>query len=391
MLSSHYIEDILIEFYDLMHFKSIKIETPDLTALTSFYNIALLNNPLTQNQGNFLLKMLKKYQPAYTKLGHDYSAALISPVWRHPFRVIDLSKKIWLETSADKKIIICIKFPYQIKNEFDHEFKDLSHSTWDHERKMRVVSLYECNLIQLYDFVMKHNFEIDDTFLIALGEVEEIWQMQDSIVPYCEIIDNTVCLRNQNEDTKVWWTTHCSGNYNEDLLLAKSMGFTLKQIPTTLVEKIAHSKSNQFWLKNNQQLFSLYTSAGGKMCIVLDRVGDTKHWLTQFVNDADAAGINRLDIKVCFRADKDDDQGINSWIKDECLGGKVEEGKILIFNHKPAKWLFKQQDSVKLVVSNNLYPSTNLISKDWFESHPCVIYLGEIKPSEARKQKIVEL
>lgn len=391
MLSSHYVEDIFLEFYDLIHLKGIRIETPDLTALTSFYNIVVIDNPLTQNQGNFLLKILRKYQPLYAKLGYDYAPALVVPTWKTPFRIIDLSKKIWIEKTEDKKVIVCIKFPYQIKNEFDHEFKDINSSTWDHERKMRFVSLYDCNLIQLHDFVSRHNFEIDDSFLITLGEVEEIWQTQDKIVPYCEILDNVVQLKNCNEDTGIWWNEHCTNDLEHDLLLAKSMGFTLKETPTTLVEKIAHSKANQFWLKTNSELFSLYKSVNGKMCIVLDRVGDTKDWLQKFVNDADTAGITRTDIKVCFRADKDEDQTINTWIKDQGLGGKVEEGKILIFNHKPAKWLFKEQDSVKIVVSNNLYPSTNMISRDWFESHPCVIYLGDIKPSEARKQKIVEL
>lgn len=391
MLSSHYVEDIFLEFYDLIHLKGIKVETPDLTALTSFYNIVVIDNPLTQNQGNFLLKILRKYQPLYAKLGYDYAPALVSPAWKTPFRIIDLSKKIWIEKTEDKKVIVCIKFPYQIKNEFDHEFKDINSSTWDHERKMRFVSLYDCNPIQLHDFVSRHNFEIDDSFLITLGEVEEIWQTQDKIVPYCEVIDNTVQLKNCNEDTAIWWNEHRKNNIEHDLLLAKSMGFTFKGTPVSLVEKIAHAKSNQFWLKTNCELFSLYKSTDGKMCIVLDRVGDTKEWLQKFVNDADATGIPRADIKVCFRADKDEDQTINTWIKDQGLGGKVEEGKILIFNHKPAKWLFKEQDSVKIVVSNNLYPSTNMISRDWFDSHPCVIYLGDIKPSEARKQKIVEL
>ena len=78
-------------------------------------------------------------------------------------------------------------------------------------------------------------------------------------------------------------------------------------------------------------------------------------------------------------------------MSDNGFGGKVEEGKILIFNHKPAKWLFKEQENVKLLVTNNLYPATNSIAKDWLSSHPCVIYLGDIKPSELRGQKIVEL
>jgi hypothetical protein len=66
-------------------------------------------------------------------------------------------------------------------------------------------------------------------------------------------------------------------------------------------------------------------------------------------------------------------------------------GRILIFNHRPAKWIFNSISDIKILVSNSLYPSTSLITREWFESHPCVIYLGDIKPSESRNQKIVEL
>ena len=94
---------------------------------------------------------------------------------------------------------------------------------------------------------------------------------------------------------------------------------------------------------------------------------------------------------MCFRENKDSNTGINQWIKDTGVGGKVEDGKILIFEFKPAKWLFKEQENVKLLVTNNLYPATNTITKDWLSSHPCVIYLGDIKPATQRGHTIVEL
>jgi len=53
--------------------------------------------------------------------------------------------------------------------------------------------------------------------------------------------------------------------------------------------------------------------------------------------------------------------------------------------------LFKDLDDVTLLVTNNVFPPTNVMTRDWFNSHPCVIYLGDIKPSETKGQKIVEL
>jgi len=101
--------------------------------------------------------------------------------------------------------------------------------------------------------------------------------------------------------------------------------------------------------------------------------------------------VSRDEIKVCFREGKDGKFGINEWIKLAGVGGKVETGKILIFESKPAKWLFKDPHDVTLLVTNNIYPQTNVMTRDWFNSHPVVIYLGDTKPTEQRGYKIVEL
>ena len=283
----------------------------------------------------------------------------------------------------------------RLKKEFDDEFEEKQHgwsmSTWNHERKLRQLNVYDTNLIQLYEFAIRHNFEIDETFMIALGEVEEIWQNQDQVLPSCNIVGNMVVLENSSDETFAWWEEHFTGNIDSDLLLAKSMGYPYSGKPHTTIEKIAASTKNSFWIKSNKEFFEIYKSVNGKVCVVLDRTADILSWLKEFVADADAAGISRDEIKVCFRETKESNTGINDWIKSNGVGGKVEDGKILIFEYKPAKWLFKEQENVTMLVTNNLYPATNQTTKDWFSSHPCVIYLGDIKPSEQRGQQIVEL
>ena len=98
-----------------------------------------------------------------------------------------------------------------------------------------------------------------------------------------------------------------------------------------------------------------------------------------------------LNIKVCFRDSSQSTSQLNAWIKENELGGKVQEGKIFIFNHKPAKWLFKNDISVKIIVTNNLYPDTVISVREWIKSHPCVFYVGNIKPSLQKEINIVDL
>ena len=46
---------------------------------------------------------------------------------------------------------------------------------------------------------------------------------------------------------------------------------------------------------------------------------------------------------------------------------------------------------VKIVVTNNLYINPNTYVNDWMASHPCVIYLGEIKPTLPKGAKSVDI
>jgi hypothetical protein len=169
------------------------------------------------------------------------------------------------------------------------------------------------------------------------------------------------------------------------------MGFLYTGQIETTTQKIASSPANTFWLKDFTEFFRLCNSVSGKIAVVIDRSSDTLAWLQNFVRSADEAGVQRDEIRVCFRENKDSDTGVNEWIKLAGVGGKIEGGRIYIFEHKPAKWLFKDKDDVTIIATNNLYPHTNQITKDWLDSHPCVIYLGDIKPSEQKGRKIVEL
>jgi hypothetical protein len=395
MLKSVFAEDIFSLFTDLVSTGVISVQAQDHAPIISFYTRILNGDPLTKNQANYVLKILEKYKYVSAVAGLDYQKSLSVIQWRKPFRILDLSKRIYVEQTESGQIEICLKFPFQLKNEFDSEIDSGSllskSSRWDHEEKVRRLNVYDFNLISLYEFANKHHFEIDESFMSVLADVEEIWQNADDVLPYSTAVNNSVFLNNATPDAEEFWNNKAIGSYHNNLLLAKSMGYRLRKIPENLVEKIAVATENSFWVKDADQFFSIYKKISGKVCIILDRASNTLQWLQTFVAEADKHEISRDEIKVCFRDSKDNVTGLNEWIKLAGVGGKVEAGRILIFESKPAKWLFKDSHDVKILVTNNLYPPTNNLAKDWFQSHPCVIYLGNIRPSEQRGQKIVEL
>ena len=396
MLPSLFAEDIFLKFYDLVDSDKIKVQHQDIGPITSFYMRMLNRDALTKSQADFVVKILEKYRHLSTMAGFDYSEPLKNLTWKKSFRVLDLTKKIFVERTSGGQLEVCVKFPYQLKKEFDdqinsYQLNSMAVNNWDSDQKIRRLSLYHFNLIALYEFANRNNFQIDDTFMNVLADVEEIWQNQEEILPASDIINDRVQLVNATAEAEQWFNLCCVGETDKDLLTAKHMGYSYRGQPKNINEKIAAHAENSFWIRTNDKFFDLYKNITGKTAVMLDRTGDTLTWLQKFVTDADAQGVNRDEIKVCFRDSKDRDTGINEWIKLAGVGGKVETGRLLIFESRPAKWLFKDLDDVTLLVTNNVFPPTNVIARDWFNSHPCVIYLGDIKPSEIKGQKIVEL
>ena len=394
MLPSEFAEDIFVEFYNLVSQQKISIQGQDFSPISSFHEKIINSGELTKNQANFLIKLLEKYKTISAMAGLDYGSRLADLKWHRPFRVLDLSKRIYVEL-RENKLEICLKFPYQLKKEFEDEIERRetlhAHSFWDSNDKVRRLDFYHYNLITLYEFVCKHNFEIDDTFMNVLSDVEEIWQNSEDAIPHSEFGTYGVQLKNASDETIEWWQSNKAGSISQDLLLAKSMGFLYQETPRNLVEKIAASQENSFWMKTNQEFFQLAKSFSGRICVLLDRSSATLPWLQSFVADAEKSGVSREEIKVCFRENKESTTGLNDWIKIAGVGGKVETGRILIFESKPAKWLFKADNDVTLLVTNNIFPPTNTMARDWFMCHPCVIYLGDTRPTETKGQKIVEL
>lgn len=393
-----YVEDLFVEFYNQTFLDVEILQAQDTPAMHSFYNQISSGNQLTENQGNFLLKILTKYKSYAARSGIDYGTLVEHPVWKKSFRKLDLSKRVFVEQTDQGEINICLKFPYLLKDTFDKEFdtekQDNASSRWDAERKFRILDVYKFNIIHLEEFLRKHEFDLDESFLHLVDTVSEMWDQQDQIAPRAELVDNDVVLVNAPDDALNFYQAHQTDSISHNLFLAKSMGYPaqLNRPTTTQLEKICQETSKYFWLKLNSDFFTLYKQVNGVACILIDRnTQDVVAWLEKFIASADIAGVSRTDIKVCFRDPIEKKSKLNEWIKDNNLGGKVEGGKILLFLHKPPKWLFKDSIDVKIVITNSYTPINEPTTSSWLAAHPCVCYLGEIKPTPIRKQKIVSL
>jgi hypothetical protein len=397
-MSSHlYLEDVFIEFYTFIMSGAVSPQYQDVSPCDNFFNLIVSKKQLTENQSRFILKILEKYKKFSANHGLHYQHLLDNPKWKNPFRVIDTSKRIYIEKDSQDNLWLNAKFPYSFKDQFQKEIVEntgISGSHWDPDTKVRRIPFRNCNIIHVYDFAIRNGFEIDDSVLSAVSEVEEIWDGSNDIIPYSKIINNKVFLINACEDVEAWWQQYSTDDLSYDMFLAKTAGFPVifdGYNPVSDIEKISVSEETHFWIKENDQFFNLYNIVKGTCAIVLDRGCDVKEWISNFVESAEKSGLKKELIRVCFRESNEGNTGFNDWIKQNNLGGTLENAKIFIFQHKPPKWLFKDDVSVKIVVTNGLYPSTSNLTQALTESHPCVVHLGNIKPSAQRNMTIVDL
>lgn len=338
------------------------------------------------------MKILKKYKHILSDEGIDADTLIQTLPWKKDFRVIDNSKKVSIDVDEDGIPWVNLQFPFPIKAEFDKEFANQIGSQWDPDKRVRKIPLYYCNFLKVEEFVQSRDFELDSSFMDYKDQIDEIWQNKDQYEPHSEIVDGVVVLRNANPESTEAWLNSATGKLADDLLLAKEMGYFLRQDSyNTTIEKIASSGKNLFWSKDMNDFFDLYNQLNSKCCIILDRSSDYFAWLKKFVNTSDLHGINRSEIKVCFREDGKPNSSVNTWIKENNVGGKISDGRIFIFLNSPAKWLYKDLDSFKIIATNGLFPFTSKTLQCLMNHHPCVINISDAKPAKQKEIEIEEL
>jgi hypothetical protein len=392
MTAGKYIEDLFTEMTSTMASYIFSID--DYKIIDSFEKAILTNKGFTKKQADYAVKLLKKHSAVFNR---DISQELDNPVWKTPFRVVDYTKRISLEKTETGQRVVHIKFPFAIKDAYQKEFASVSNrlpSNWDPELKVQVADMYSINLIQLYEFGKKYHFEFSDDFLEAVSLTEEIWNDELRYSPRC-VVDETVKLVNATSSAIEYFNANKTNEPLKDLFLARSMGYPVTiDAPTTPVEKILTSKQSQFWIKDLSEVVSLINSVDvWPVVIILDRSSEVVNWSHNLIDEYKKQNLSTEHVRICFRFKNDDpkNKNFNAWVKENKLGGEVKSGKVFVCQHKPPKWMLDDTFDAKMIISNTLYPHTNSTATSIVQAHHTVLYVGNIRPSPYKEQKIVEL
>lgn len=388
-----FIEDIFVKFFKMTISANYKlIPFKDFDVCHSFYNTIREGKALTNSQRTYVLALLSRYKGLSAKVGFDYRGFLTIPEWRDAVRVINKDRTVWVQ-EENNILYINLKFPFQLKESFDETIEKIynGRTVWDHENKTRKLKAYNINLFALTEYLEKNGFEIQDSYAELFAEYETIVADSADIIPYATKLNDTIVLVNCAETAQTYWDENKTGIYENDLLLLKFMGipYVIPNI-TSKLETIASELTNSFWIPDISEFIKMCYSTTGRIGILLDRSGDTLAWLSTFIEAFNDGGYDSDDIKVCIKEGRHQSQSLNPWLQNNNATGS-NKAKFLIFQHKPSKWVFKDNIEFSILGTNAIYQSTNTLTNSWLMSHSCVAYLTDIKPVVAKGQHIVKL
>ena len=392
MTSHEFIEDLFLDFVDGCKLLNMGLQPHDVSAVSSFYALLHGTGEVTQAQANYIIKILKKYPNYLIKMNLD-SGLLDNPKWKHPFRIIDHSKRIFVEQNNDG-LFLCVQHPFSLKDSFEKtcvRYNKIGTNSWNPDTKIRTYDWYSVNPVLVREFGQANGYELSLEFLDLADQTEEIWNDAERYEKSVIEIDQKLMLINATESAERYFYSHATGNRYDDLLLAKNLGHRFNSSRSTnIIELISRENSNNFWIKQLDRVIELFDQIDGKICVVSSR-DHVKSWVQDFVTKVEKTRHSLDGIRVCFREKNNDDPDFNSWIKNKNLGGDIASGRIFIFKEKPAKWLMENDQDVKIVILNGAFPPSSANAQHWLEQQSCVIYTGNLRPSLTKGKNIVEL
>lgn len=148
----------------------------DSNILKSFSSRLTSKQYITENQSRLLLKILKDNNNI---LKID-DTILNNPVWKHPFRMLENVKKVYVD--SEHIVIECTDFKY-LKKEVAKLQSKIEGSLYLESSKISQAALTEANIVILVEEFSQRNFEISDQ-LQSYYDIIKSWKVEDYVNQY---------------------------------------------------------------------------------------------------------------------------------------------------------------------------------------------------------------
>ncbi len=129
---------------------------------------------LTENQGNLLVKLLLQYKTDLEKFTTLRLEFLNSPEWSKSFRLITVSRNIFLNPAELTEIYMEFSYNKKIKEKLFDQQKKIQGTITHHKNNVYSVSLTEKNVCTLVEAFKDQGFKIDQKLISFYEEIQNI-------------------------------------------------------------------------------------------------------------------------------------------------------------------------------------------------------------------------
>ena len=216
---------------------------------------------LTDRQLELSLKKIKKYQENLEKNNIDVTTLLATQSLRLPLREIDRSQMILISTDDDNKKLISIKGTRA--RTFQEKWPKIQEKlvgTIHEQGTVKSIPLNEINVSVVLSEFQNSDFEIDPELLLIFKEIEKIQENPEKFVPYVDLDNDQVVIRNANKhcaeyveskisnDTKLNFLSYIDklkkcGIYHKNAKILEKIG---KIAPNDLTKNILTNSATRF-------------------------------------------------------------------------------------------------------------------------------------------------
>jgi hypothetical protein len=363
---------------------------------------------LTDRQLELSLKKIKKYQSNLEKNNIDVTSLLATKSLRLPLREIDRSQMILISTDDENKKLISVK-GIRAKT-FQEKWPKIQEKLVGSITEYGTVKEFPFNEINIAVVVSEFqdsDFIIDPELLMIFKEIEKIQENPEKFVPYVDLEDGQVVIRNANKHCVDYIETKISndikgnflsyidklkkcGIYHKDAKILEKIG---KIAPNDLTKNILVNSSTRFRISPETvpviDLIEVIENLNQWPVLVL--VDDDHKALEQVAGifSALSGKISNSEITVFFRIDNGQKNynEFNQMVKDNHLNNYIGPDTKVVFiaKNKIPKPLLKADwhPNTAIMLSNHDFGKTSAFLDDmstvYYYNNSIVVRNNKIK------------
>ncbi len=168
------------------------VTTRDFKVLTSLHSSLKQGNFLTANQGDLLVRILTENKEKILTHYKNLEEVLELGLWSKPFRIIEVVRKIYLSSNAEKDAKIIVEFTFsssirKIMQEITKKITGLEPVT---NGKLYIADLDEKNIVLLVESLKPYKFSVDEKLIEYYNTIKS-WKKEEIFSQYnISSIDN---------------------------------------------------------------------------------------------------------------------------------------------------------------------------------------------------------